>query len=297
MLGGFGFTLPRSAWAATLAENQTTRKNGTDESQSPETRTQRRVPLVGLVRRCSVMLERLDRAATNLLLPPRCARCHEDVTTSHPIALCDDCQDLLTSSDSYCRQCGVTRLRDSQGVTSCPRCRAAKFRFDSVIPLGPYREALRDAILEMKRPAGESLAVAVARLLAARRERALRDFDADCLIPIPMYWGRRMWRGANSPQVLAEELSRIIGIPALPGALARSRNTLPQKDLGHAERFRNVRGAFSLSGGYGLRDARVLVVDDIMTTGATCSEVSKVLKKGGVRAVCAVVLGRAVVKE
>jgi ComF family protein len=252
---------------------------------------------VGMGRRCRALLGHLDRAAKDLLLPPQCARCHCDLTTSQPIALCDDCQNVLTGSDSYCRQCGTNRLRYSWDVTSCPRCQAAKFRFDSVIPLGRYREDLRDAILEMKRPAGESLSAAVARLLAAHRERALRDFDADCLIPIPMYWGRRIWRGANSPQVLAEELSRIIGIPALPRALTRSRNTLPQKDLGHTERFRNVRGAFSLSGGYGLRDARVLVVDDIMTTGATCSEVSKVLKKGGVRAVCAVVVGRAVAKE
>lgn len=252
---------------------------------------------MGLVRRCSAMLERLDRAATDLLLPPQCARCHADLPTSHPIALCGVCQDLLTNSDSYCQQCGITRLGEPRCVTSCPRCKMAKFRFDSVVPLGPYREELRDAILEMKRPTGECLAVAVARLLASRRNRALHDFDADCLIPIPMYWGRRMWRGANSSQVLAGELSRTIGIPALPDALTRSRNTLPQKDLGHAERFRNVRGAFSLSGGYGLRDARVLVVDDIMTTGATCSEASKVLKKGGVRAVCAVVAGRAVVKE
>jgi predicted amidophosphoribosyltransferase len=145
----------------------------------------------------------------------------------------------------------------------------------------------------MKHAAGESLSAAVGQLLAARRGGLVNAFDADFALPVPMYWGRRIWRGVNSAEVLAEELGRVIQIPVLSGAIVRSRNTFPQKDLGTSERFRNVRGAFALSRGYGLGDARVLVVDDILTTGATCSEVAKTLKKGGVKAVAAVVVGRA----
>lgn len=242
-------------------------------------------------------LRRLGRLATDLLLPPRCARCNVDLPTSYPILLCQECQDRLTDAAPFCTRCGMAYSRGAVGNVPCTQCREAKFRFDSVIPLGPYRDALRDAILEMKRPVGETLAVAVARLLYDTRKVFLQEFNPDCLVPIPMYWGRRIGRGVNSPQLLAEELSRQLGIPNLEKALRRQRNTLPQKDLGHVERFRNVRGAFSLSGGYGLGDARVLVVDDIMTTGATCSEVAKVLKKGGARSVSAVVLGRAVARQ
>ena len=256
----------------------------------------RRVLVTGLGSCSRFVLNHLDRTATDLLFPPRCARCGVDLESSSPILLCSDCQDLLTSKAPFCRRCGFTCSGESGGVTSCIRCREARFRFDAVIPFGPYRESLRDAILEMKRPSGESLSVAVARLLAASQGQLLRDFNGDCLIPIPMYWRRRIWRGVNSSQVLAEELSRKIGLPVLNGALTRSRNTLPQKDLGRSDRFRNVRGAFALSGGYGLRDVRVLVIDDIMTTGATCSEVAKTLKKGGANSVCAVVVGRAAVK-
>ena len=240
------------------------------------------------------LLSRVDRAATDLLLPPRCACCGVDIVNSQPISLCDDCVTILASNEDFCGRCGLPCRVGGKETESCSRCRDSKLRFDAAIPLGHYRDALRDAILEMKRPAGESLAVAIGRLLATRRESLIREFDADCLIPIPMYWGRRIWRGVNSPQIIAEELARITGLPTLPGALARNRNTLPQKELGHSERFRNVRGAFALGGGYGLRGTRVLIVDDIMTTGATCSEVSRVLKRGGVAAVCAVVAGRAV---
>jgi len=74
--------------------------------------------------------------------------------------------------------------------------------------------------------------------------------------------------------------------------LRRKRNTLPQKDLSTKDRFRNVRGAFRLVGGYCIEDARVLVVDDILTTGATCSEVAKTLKKAGAAAVSVMVVGR-----
>lgn len=244
-----------------------------------------------------VFLKQLDRMATDLLLPPRCVWC--DVDLRHPglIMLCQQCQNQLADSGSFCRGCGFYLSEGAAETSACARCRQAKFKFDSVIPMGPYRDVLRDAILEMKRPTGETLSVAVAQLFHHTRARPIEDFDADCLVPIPMYWGRRIWRGVNSSQLLGEELSRQIGIPCLAKALTRSRNTLPQKDLGHAERFRNVRDAFSLSGGYGLRDARVLVVDDIMTTGATCSEAAKTLKKGGAQAVGALVVGRAIVRQ
>ncbi len=286
-------------YRGTLARMETTRKNGIGmyrvASQCDAYR--REVLLVGLARRSRLLLRHLDCMAADLLLPPQCARCNVDLPVSRPILLCADCQSRLAGDAIFCHRCGITRMGDGGGKTVCAHCREAKFRFDSVIPLGPYREALRDAILWMKRPSGECLAAAISQLLVARRGTLLRQFNADCVVPVPMYWGRRFWRGVNSAQVVAEELSRQLGVPMLAGALGRRRNTLPQKGLGHVERFRNVRGAFALSGGYGLGDARVLVVDDIMTTGATCSEVAKTLKKGGVIAVSAVVVGRAAVGQ
>jgi len=249
--------------------------------------------LVGLARGSWWILNRLKQSATDLLLPPQCARCGIDLPEFDRIPLCADCQAVLSNDDAFCPRCGQFGQRHGGDGTACLRCREAKFRFDSVISLGWYRGDLREAILTMKRPSGECLSTGIAQLLAVRREHLLRGFDADCIVPIPMYWGRRIWRGVNSAQVLSEELSRQVGVPVLTGVLVRNRNTRPQKDLGHAERFRNVRGAFSLRRGYGLGGTRVIVVDDVMTTGATCNEVTKVLKKGGVNAVCAVVVGRA----
>lgn len=145
----------------------------------------------------------------------------------------------------------------------------------------------------MKRAAGEPLSVAMGDLLATRRRGVLAAVEADLVVPIPMYWGRRLLRGTNSPEILARRLSRRLGIPWEPRLLVRRRNTLLQPDLSPRERFRNIQGAFRVDKGYDLGGVRVLVVDDVLTTGATCSEAAKSLKQAGAAYVAVAVLARA----
>jgi predicted amidophosphoribosyltransferase len=107
-----------------------------------------------------------------------------------------------------------------------------------------------------------------------------------------MFWTRRLRRGTNSPEALAQTLGRQLGVP-VRGLLRRRRNTLPQAPLPPRERFRNVRGAFALRKSGALDGIRILVVDDILTTGATCSEAAGVLKAAGAAWVGVVVVARA----
>jgi predicted amidophosphoribosyltransferase len=104
---------------------------------------------------------------------------------------------------------------------------------------------------------------------------------------------RRLFRGTNSPEILAWRIAGQLGARVAPGMLFRSRNTLPQADLPPGKRFQNVRGAFGLRAGYDLRDRKVVLVDDVLTTGATCSEIAGVLKRAGAATVVAAVLARA----
>ena len=108
-----------------------------------------------------------------------------------------------------------------------------------------------------------------------------------------MYWTRRLFRGTNSPEILARHLARHLGIPLAGGMLIRCRNTLPQAHLPPGKRFQNVLGAFRLGAPYDLRGAKVVLVDDILTTGATCSEAAKVFKRAGAAMVVAAVVARA----
>ena len=181
-------------------------------------------------------------------------------------------------------RCGA--LEDADWATSpagCPACHNLRLRFQTVIPLGPYDGALRDAVLKTKRSYHEQMSLALGQLLLRRRERELNDFHPDLVVPIPMHWTRRFRRGINSPELLAGCLGRRLRVPVADWLLVRTRNTLPQKDLTPQDRFRNVRGAFRVRRGRRrrLQGSRVLLVDDILTTGATCSEAAAVLRRCG----------------
>ena len=145
----------------------------------------------------------------------------------------------------------------------------------------------------MKRPAHDALSVAIGRLLAQRRGECLVGVQADLVVPIPMYWGRRLGRGKNSPEALANCLAKSLKVPMRAAILVRRRNTLPQASLTPSRRFQNVRGAFQVRRPDAVTGARVLLVDDVLTTGATCSEAAKMLKQAGAAMVAVAVVARA----
>lgn len=246
-------------------------------------------------RRFGRWMGRCGKTAANLLFPPRCAFCDCDLPGHDGgLLLCQPCQHRLgPEPPARCPCCGAEIALESQSQRRCERCRSARLHFETVIPLASYHGDVRTAVLRMKRAAGEPLSLAMGDLLAARRRGRLAAVGADVVVPIPMYWGRRLLRGTNSPEILARRLSRRLGIPSESRLLVRRRNTLLQPDLPPRERFRNIQGAFRVDKGYDLGGVRVLVVDDVLTTGATCSEAAKSLKQAGAAYVAVAVLARA----
>jgi ComF family protein len=176
-------------------------------------------------------------------------------------------------------------------------CKHPPLLFDTVITIGGYKDNLREIILRMKHPRQETLTLAMGRLLAQKRFSELAALGADMIVPVPMYWTRRMVRGTNSAELLAWCLGRKLGLPVRRRLLVRCRNTLPQSGLAPSRRFRNMRGAFRVRSQRGLHGARVLLVDDVLTTGATGSEAAGVLKKAGASMVAVAVIARAQGKE
>lgn len=166
-------------------------------------------------------------------------------------------------------------------------------KFDATVTLGSYHAGLRDVVLRMKRPMHTALSVAMGELLVRRRGEQLLDHRADVIVPIPMFWARRLYRGINSPEILARCLASSLGIPVRRNLLVRCRNTLPQANLPPSRRFKNVRGAFRVRHPNAVQDARVLLVDDVLTTGATCSEAANMLKRAGAATVLVAVIARA----
>jgi len=242
---------------------------------------------------------RWGRRAIDLLAPPGCTHCGlgfgDDADPEEEACrLCLPCRrELAGKQAAACPRCAA-RVAELPGETAeCGSCRKSRFRFREAVSLGRYEESLREAVLRVKRPHHQPLAHSLAMLLHAHQGERIAGWKADCVAAVPMYWLRQWQRGGNHAELLAEQLARAAGLRYARRLLARRRNTLPQTDLLPGQRAANLRGALRVSRSYALTDARVLVVDDILTTGATANEAARVLLRAGAGEVFVAVLARA----
>ncbi len=230
----------------------------------------------------------------DLIFPPACAACQvEMIAHAGPILLCEDCERSMVAIGASCPRCGAIRPTEAGDGWPCVGCSRHRLRFHAVARLGSYDGLLREAVLRIKREHEQVLARHLGQLLAHTAHDKLQGYRAEVVVPIPMHWLRRTWRGFNSTEVLAAQLARRLRLPMAGHLLRRTRATEPQADLPRLRRFKNVRGAFRVAAHRDLTGARVLLVDDIMTTGATSSEAAKMFLKAGAAYVAVAVLARA----
>jgi ComF family protein len=155
---------------------------------------------------------------------------------------------------------------DTEG--GCTSCRDVRLHFDRAVRLGPYDGLLRELILRLKHPAGEPLAEGLGDLWAAHGGSRLAGLAAGVVIPVPLHWRRRWQRGYNQSEALARALARHLRLPCRPHWLRRVRNTPQQTQQTPAGRRDNVRGAFHARPRPGFKGQTVLLVDDVLTSGA-----------------------------
>ena len=181
----------------------------------------------------------------------------------------------------------------SDDTDNCRRCMTTPFRFRKVITLGEYEHELRQTILRMKTDRSGFLATALAAWLVESRWKLLDESQADVVVPMPMHRLRRWQRGVNNPDHLAEEIARRLDRPVLRNVVFRLRRTMLQFQLSRRGRSENVEGAFAVRRERLLTGQNVLLVDDILTTGATCNAVTAVLLAAGAKSVTVCVAARA----
>lgn len=228
-----------------------------------------------------------------LLYPPACLACDTPMEDREAGQICSDCLDgLKVFSGPTCGRCGASTPLSQDASETCGNCQKHQLRFDRAWALAEYDGLLRDLVLRAKKLTGESVAGALATVLARQyyQDFAEQQFDVVCCVP--MHWQRRLWRQTNSPEVIGEVVAHQLKLPFLPHLVRRRRRTRPQSSLAASRRGPNVRGAFSLGSGYKLYDAHVLIVDDILTTGATCNELTRVLRNQGAKQVSVAVVAR-----
>jgi ComF family protein len=252
---------------------------------------------------------RLQGATLELVFPSACASCQAELSSElagEPgFPICSACLDEMELIEGpTCGRCGapVPRLgpaRDDAATNSskldgCPRCRGRKLWFDETIAAGLYSNRLRELVLRMKRAEGDGLSLALGQLLWRQCGERLRAAAADVIVPVPLHWRRRLAHRTNSAAIVGEVLSRQLRLPLADRLLRRQRHTKPQASVTPVQRWENVRQAFTVRSGHHLNKAHVLLVDDILTTGATCSEAARALRKAGAASVTAVVAARAI---
>ena len=194
----------------------------------------------------------------------------------------------------WCARCGIPLA--SPGATLCPRCRVeGPFALDHARAAYAFREPIRAAIHRFKYEGERGRAAHLAALTAAPGVADLHracPADEALIVPVPLDPARRRARGYNQSEELARELAALWGRP-LATELARGRETRPQVGLDRLARRENVRGAFVWRGDP-LVDRPLLLVDDVMTTGATAEECAVALKAAGARWVGVLTVARPV---
>lgn len=211
------------------------------------------------------------------------------------INLCDRCiRDLTELNFRACRRCArPLHLAAKEGSEDCANCRGKRVRFERTYAIGVYAGVLREVVLQMKRSTGESLTLAMGSLLGSQLLREI-EVPPDYVVAVPSHWTRRLQREVNCAEVLVESVTRKIGVPAATRLIRCRRNTRKQGTLLPDERLANVRGAYRVSTGYAISGAKVLLVDDVMTTGATANEIAKILRRAGVATVEVAVVARGI---
>lgn len=243
-----------------------------------------------MLRHLSILGRDLARGFLQILYPGVCASCGRCLPPDQA-GFCPPCRTALTTDPHpACPRCGSTVGPFVPINDGCSRCRNVRFSFERVLRLGPYDGLLRDAILRLKHHSGEGLAEALGTLWAEYARPRLLELGASLVIPVPLHWWRRWRRGYNQSEVLAHAVARALDLPCQPGWLRRIRNTPQQTQQSPAGRRDNVRGAFRARPRRPLRGQAVLLVDDVLTTGSTCSEAGQALLEAGANRVVIAVL-------
>lgn len=237
--------------------------------------------------------ERLGNALLNLVLPPRCLAC--GVVVALPHTLCGGCWSRLAFLvEPLCRVCGQPFAAVTEPGTTCAACVYPHRAFHRVRAAVAYDDGSKRLILALKHGDRTDIVPAFAGWMAKAGAGLLED--ADLLVPVPLHWTRLWTRRYNQAALLARATGSLSGRPVDCRLLVRGKRTPPLGTSGPAARAETVRGAFAVPKTLQSRIAarRVLLVDDVFTTGSTAEQCALTLLRAGAASVDVLALARVV---
>ena len=241
-----------------------------------------------------IVLQKFEllQSAVSLLYPPGCTICGKSIRADD--YLCDQCETKAVRIVApFCQKCSEPFEGSITNTFACANCAHRTIYFDAAVSAYRGRGIVRQIIHEFKYGRQIHLRHLVARWLnSALDDERLRQSHFDVIVPVPLHPTRQRERGFNQAGLLAELLSAQTSIRCKP-LLERTRYTTTQTALDRSERMENLHNAFRLRKNANVRGLRVLLVDDVLTTGSTLNECARILKRGGAFSVHAATAARA----
>lgn len=226
----------------------------------------------------------------NYIFPTRCISCKSFVQDN--ASFCNECwNNFHFIKEPYCSICSYQLEKVSNVINQiCLSCMKSRPSFDFARCLLKYDESNKKLIHNLKYYDNTSIAKPFAKMLYSRFSDDIKNIDI--VIPIPMHKFKRIRRLYNHAQLIAEEVSKLIGKKARSDILLKIKNTKPQTGLSKENRLKNLSGSFGISDNKHIKNKIILLIDDVMTTGSTAEATSKLLKKEGAKSVILLCIAR-----
>jgi len=229
-----------------------------------------------------------------ILFPPECPACGTILIADGEHPFCPECLSTIRFITSpLCASCGLPFTETGGANHLCEECILSTPPFSMARALGSYEGALLDAIHLFKYHGKVSIGEAVGRMMAKACYDSLAAGDYPLIIPVPLHPKKLRERGFNQALILARQISKRFSVPIDFTTLRRVIHTESQVSLSGRQRMANVRGAFEVTGRSRIENKKILLVDDVYTTGSTVKECSRILVKNGAKEVAVLTLARA----
>ncbi len=224
----------------------------------------------------------------DIFYPRFCLHCNSSLNSSQEFYICRSCkQQISYIRDTHCARCGtvlgpyITSTREE----GCVACRRKDLYFDSITLIARYEGVMRTLIHKFKYAKQKFLSSVLHDIIIMQGGLEKVVSDIDIVVPVPLHWLKKLHRGFNQSELLSRGIQRQFSKPLSTDNLCRVRNTRSQTQLPKSQRQFNVRNAFFVKYPEVFREKRILLVDDVLTTGVTASECSKKLKEAGAESV------------
>ncbi len=225
------------------------------------------------------------RPFADLLFPRSCQLCDKQIVEPDREAICSICIAELKPPKHHCLRCSApTPPGNAVAPKSCPLCKK-EWRFRNAYSLCTYRASAAKAARKMKSAHTSSLTEEIGRRLGEWFLPIATENEYDVCVPIPQHWYRRWVERYNQAEILAQAVAKTLNTPMHPRLLYRTKWAEKQGTKTIEERLRNMNGVIANHGRPCLKNKRVLVIDDILTSGATASDAARSLRQAGAKLV------------